>query len=433
MPSTSLDPRVGTTTDAPPKQLHTFHRNPRRGDISAIAASLKTHGQYKPITVNIGTHTGRPNEVLAGNHTLMAFRNLAETDPDTFSTIKVHWVDVDDDTADRIVVVDNRTSELGTMDTELLYEIISGLPDLSGTGFSAEDLESLAHAISVDGDALDQAMDDALNIEPQKRTIPLDMAFSYTNMGIAHAAFAIGWGPGVISTRTDAYRAYAKRIPNNARPVLFMDNEWHGYDHQQHLASVKEFTPKYATTRDIMTRQQCDESGVEFYTFDEIMDFAKDVAEYTENIIIIPKHDILAKIPDTIGNARVVLGYSVPSSYGRTDIHPEMFKGRPIHLLGGPWKRQRALLALLGDSVVSLDNNNVSRVAEFGQVCNRDGSMTRLSDLSCMGGGTFRNWTASLLLSLTVIMNEVVETFGVEPSIPEKVPGEDFDIEFTDH
>ncbi|WP_233717036.1 hypothetical protein [Mycolicibacterium vinylchloridicum] len=41
--------------------------------MDAIAESLsQSYGQYRTIVVNKGTLTGRPNEVLAGDHTLMA-------------------------------------------------------------------------------------------------------------------------------------------------------------------------------------------------------------------------------------------------------------------------------------------------------------------------------------------------------------------------
>lgn len=43
-------------------ELAGYHRNPRRGDVDAIARSLAVNGQYRPIVVNIGTHTGRPLE-----------------------------------------------------------------------------------------------------------------------------------------------------------------------------------------------------------------------------------------------------------------------------------------------------------------------------------------------------------------------------------
>jgi len=143
---TDADRAVGTTSAVPPHQLNVYHRNPRQGDVAAIAASLKAHGQYKPIVVNIGTATGRHNEVLAGNHTLRAFRDLAEKHPDDprWATVLVHWVNVDDDMASRIVVADNRTSELGGYDTAVLAELLEGMGgDLAGLGFSTADVDDL--------------------------------------------------------------------------------------------------------------------------------------------------------------------------------------------------------------------------------------------------------------------------------------------------
>jgi hypothetical protein len=137
---------AGTTTRTPTGDLHTFHRNPRKGDVAAIAASLRRHSQYKPITVNVGTHTGRPNEVLAGNHTLMAFRDLAAQEPDEvgWRAMLTHWVDVDNDMCERIVVADNRTSELGGFDTAELAALIDGFgDDIDGLGFTEDDIADL--------------------------------------------------------------------------------------------------------------------------------------------------------------------------------------------------------------------------------------------------------------------------------------------------
>ncbi|HOP45223.1 MAG TPA: hypothetical protein PLA11_16990, partial [Flavobacteriales bacterium] len=138
----------------------------RRGDIGVISASLKAHGQYKPIVVNKGTYTGRPNEVLAGNHTLMAIRDLAEQHPDDdrWGSVLVHWIDVDDDRAARIVLVDNRASEIGTVDFEQLYSLIGDLPDLEGTGYDQEYLTMLSEVTGgpPDLDALAEEVGDPL-------------------------------------------------------------------------------------------------------------------------------------------------------------------------------------------------------------------------------------------------------------------------------
>lgn len=125
-------------------QLATYHRNPRRGNVDRIAESLRVNGQYRPIVVNRGTHTGRPNEVLAGNHTLMAARSLG------WATVAAVWVDVDDEQASRIVAADNRTADLGDYDDRLLLELLAELPDLDGTGYDAGDLEELERALAAE-------------------------------------------------------------------------------------------------------------------------------------------------------------------------------------------------------------------------------------------------------------------------------------------
>lgn len=103
--------------------LTPYYRNPRNGDIPSIAESLTVNGQYRPIVVNKGAPTGRPNEILAGDHTYAAAKQL------NWDRIAVTWVDVDEDAAARIVVVDNRTNDLAGYDTALLAEVLSESPN----------------------------------------------------------------------------------------------------------------------------------------------------------------------------------------------------------------------------------------------------------------------------------------------------------------
>jgi hypothetical protein len=114
--------------------LRPRERNPRRGDVAAIRESLATHGQYKPVVAN---HRDAEREVLVGNHTLAAARELG------WPQLAVTWVDVDEETASRIVIVDNRTSDLAGWDDQLLVDLLGELPDLGGTGFAQADLDAL--------------------------------------------------------------------------------------------------------------------------------------------------------------------------------------------------------------------------------------------------------------------------------------------------
>lgn len=111
-------------------------RNPRRGDVAAVAASLEAHGQYRPLVVQRST-----GHVLAGNHTLAAATQLGWTEMD------VTYLDVDDDQAERILLVDNRTSDLGAYDDQALASMLSALAaeteGLVGTGWDDAALAAL--------------------------------------------------------------------------------------------------------------------------------------------------------------------------------------------------------------------------------------------------------------------------------------------------
>lgn len=152
----TIDPPtpITGTQDLLVGELSPYHRNPRRGNIDAIAESLQVNGQYRAIVVNVGTHTGRPLEVLAGNHTLAAAKQLG------WSTITATTVDVDDLAAARIVAADNRTADLGGYDDQVLADLLQQLADddmgLDGTGYTDDALEALLalNAGPVDLDAL---------------------------------------------------------------------------------------------------------------------------------------------------------------------------------------------------------------------------------------------------------------------------------------
>lgn len=120
--------------------LSLYEGNARQGDIGAISQSLQRLGQYRAIVVNRGTRTGRPWEVLAGNHTAQAAHALGWTE------ITAHVVDVDDDTARRIVLADNRLNDLATYDETALDLLLADLNgDYFGTGYDADDIDYRRH------------------------------------------------------------------------------------------------------------------------------------------------------------------------------------------------------------------------------------------------------------------------------------------------
>ena len=79
----------------------------------------------------------RTGEILAGNHTYEAAMKLG------WKKISVSYVDVDNATAAKIVAIDNRTSDKGTYDTEMLLKLLDEMPDLLATGYEQEDYDDL--------------------------------------------------------------------------------------------------------------------------------------------------------------------------------------------------------------------------------------------------------------------------------------------------
>lgn len=120
----------------PVEDVRPWHRNARNGDVGIISESLKRNGQYKPILAQKST-----SKIIAGNHTWRAARALK------WEKIAVQFLDVTDDEAERIVLVDNRTSDLATYDYDILKDQLSLLPDLAGTGYTLEDIQTLGELV----------------------------------------------------------------------------------------------------------------------------------------------------------------------------------------------------------------------------------------------------------------------------------------------
>lgn len=113
-------------------------RNPRVGDVEAIAASLRRFGQQKPIVVQKST-----GYVVAGNHLVRAALTLGWTE------VAANVVELDDATATAFMVGDNRTSDLGGYDDALLAAVLAeqaAAGNLEATGYNVDDVAAIVAA-----------------------------------------------------------------------------------------------------------------------------------------------------------------------------------------------------------------------------------------------------------------------------------------------
>lgn len=124
-----------TIEQADVETLSPHPNNPRRGDVATIVDSLKANGQFRPLVVS------EDGVVLAGNHTLQAAKQLGWTEIDVVRLP----VTGDSEEAVRVMLADNRASDLGSYDDNDLLMLLESLNDLEGTGYLPDDLDDLQH------------------------------------------------------------------------------------------------------------------------------------------------------------------------------------------------------------------------------------------------------------------------------------------------
>lgn len=142
-PKPAAPPAV-SVEHVPVTELHPHPANPRQGDVGAIVQSIQTNGWYGVIVAQASTRY-----VLAGNHRLQAAKHLK------MPTVPVHWVDVDDAAAQRILLADNRANDLASYDDHALATLLASVMEdagtLDGTLYDGDDLDNLVRTLTHTG------------------------------------------------------------------------------------------------------------------------------------------------------------------------------------------------------------------------------------------------------------------------------------------
>jgi ParB-like chromosome segregation protein Spo0J len=122
---------VGFET-VPVGRLRESGRNPNRNDVAAIAESIRANGFYGYVVAN-----RRNGEVLIGNHRLMAAREVG------LDEVPVVWIDADEKTSAWLLARDNELARRAWKDERALYQLLSELGSLEGTGYDQADWDDL--------------------------------------------------------------------------------------------------------------------------------------------------------------------------------------------------------------------------------------------------------------------------------------------------
>lgn len=137
-----------------------------------------------------------------------------------------------------------------------------------------------------------------------------------------------------------------------------------------YVARLRKYSPFMASVHDWFEERR----------LAEILLRAEEIAQYTQNVLLIPKvPGGIKRLPRQVNGKRVILGYSVPTSHGATEVGIGEFAGWPVHILGGSPIQQMKLfkeMSKLAD-VVSADGNYACKMAtRWNQFFVPDGSAT---------------------------------------------------------
>lgn len=154
-----------------------------------------------------------------------------------------------------------------------------------------------------------------------------------------------GWLPSARYTNLRDVKSFEK--------IHFIDIDFKNYSFTKHLEAVKTCSPHLTVARDIFDLDD----------LDIILKEAEVLNKYADKVIIVPKDVKFRGIIDTLIPKQYLLGYSVPTKYGGTELEPEEFK-RPTHLLGGRPDTQRKLASKI--NTYSFDCNRFTLDASFG-------------------------------------------------------------------
>lgn len=135
-------------------------------------------------------------------------------------------------------------------------------------------------------------------------------------------------------------------------PLLFLDFAYKKPDIEKHMKICKRIHPKYVCVPDIMTESDIDTS----------LDYAIELEQYVDRVIIIPKIACVDRI-----EKKWMIGFSVPTKYGGAEGFGVWdIIDYDVHLLGGSPPQQLKYKNYL-PKIKSFDGNSYIKIARLSK------------------------------------------------------------------
>jgi len=174
----------------------------------------------------------------------------------------------------------------------------------------------------------------------------------------AFIADMMGFRIGTRSDQFDTNRTHL--LLEDGIPVDFVDNNFKEPDRDRLENIVDRVDSEYVVLPDVYDRND----------LEDIVEYGERLQEVYEIIpIVVPKDTLdYSMIP-----SEWLLGFSVPSGYGETDVPVELFTSHRVHLLGGSPRNQIKYankLEDVGADLFSVDGNAFAKAAGYGNIIN---------------------------------------------------------------
>lgn len=219
---------------------------------------------------------------------------------------------------------------------------------------------------------------------------------------------------------------YGGRLPAKIYyPPYFTDQDYNAPNRTGYMQSLATYHPHLATVLDCLEESQ----------YSEMMSWAEEAAQFVQTVILIPKvRGIIKRLPRHINGKDIRLGYSVATSYGRTEVPFTEFDGWDVHLLGGAPHVQMRLARNHLKGTVSADTNYHQKLAN--QHCQywqpgtatfaRNRYFPRLDELNGekwgdgtnKAGANYEAFRRSCLAIIQAWRGEPITLWGVNPDQP---------------
>lgn len=170
-------------------------------------------------------------------------------------------------------------------------------------------------------------------------------------------ASMIGYSIGTRADQDNSNRV--KKTIEAGVSIDFIDNDFKNPDYEMVIEKAKKYNAEYAVCPDIFNEED----------LNDVLKAAQTLDDNGTTPIIVPKTTFDKSNLDDDW----LLGFSVSSDYGGTDVSYDFFRGYKTHLLGGNIKNQEIAYDMLTEKdvdVVSLDSNYFFNSSTFGHIVN---------------------------------------------------------------